>query len=397
MSLLQRALGELYQPQGGGLTFLRGTYSGKTVNVQTALGLVPVFSAVSQIAGAVGSLPLVTYRRVGDRHRERATNHRAWSMLHDLPNPEMAADEFWELVDSHLELWGNAFIWKKRDDLGMVRELWVLAPKRIQVDRDEQGRRRFLIDGLHPYGEDTILHIRGLGSDGLVGYSPIQMARNAIANAMAEEEFQGKFLKGDGNPRVILRHPNRLKDDAAKRLKASWDAIKSGGTAVLEEAIEVEKWTMPLDDAQFIEQMQFSDLRIAQLFVLPPGRLGAKTGDSLTYATTEQNGIDFVTYTLRRRLVRIAGAVNRDPSIFLQGQRFFCEFLIDALLQADIKTRYQAYMIGVNGGWLDPDEDVRPRENLPKRDKPAPPSDPEETDPEQGDPESNGRGHLIQA
>lgn len=343
------------------------SYSGQTVTVDSAMQLVPLFSAVSTISGSVGSLPLVVYRRTEDG-RERATNHRTYPMLHTQPNPEMAADELWEMVTEHLSLWGNAFLAKFRNSLGVVSELYPLKPSRVQVGRNERGERYFVLDGKtgEPYTEADILHIRALSGDGLVGYSPIQLARNAIGNAQAQEEFQGSFTAGGGKPSVILRHPNELSPDAARRLKASWDAIKKGGTAVLEENIAVERWTMPLEDAQFLEQMQFSDLRISQLFRLPASMLGAKSGDSLTYSTTELQGIQYVTYTLRPLLVRIEGSLLRDPSIFLQGDRFFPEFLVDGLLRADSTARASFYTAALDPehGWMNRDE-VRDRENLP--------------------------------
>lgn len=341
------------------------TASGRKVSVQTALGLVPVFSAVSLISSTVGSLPLIVYRRTPEG-RERATGHRSWMLLHSSPNEEMAADELWEIITSHLLLWGNAFIYRKMGPLGRVEELWPVEPSRVQVGRDRDGRRYFSVDGKGPFYEDTILHIRGLSSDGLVGYSPIQIAKQAIANALAQEDFQGKFLSDQGRPSVILRHPNTLKVDAAKRLKASWDAIEAGGTAVLEEDTKVEKWTMPLEDAQFLESMQFSDLRIAQLFQLPPSKLGAKTGDSLTYSTTELAGIDLITYTLRRWLVRVEGALLRDPSLFPDPSGFFPEFLVEGLLRADANSRAAFYTQALNAetGWLTRAE-VRRLENMP--------------------------------
>jgi HK97 family phage portal protein len=367
VSFLEAAIEAVYRPRNTSLGWGGGsTYSGKTVTVDKALGLVPVYNAVSQIAGAVAQLPLVVYEQSGDE-RKRALAHPAWRLLNEEPNPEMAADEVWEMVESHLDLWGNAFLYKVKrpGSEGLTEQLWPISPDRVQVTRDEQQRRVFWIEG-KIFREDTILHIRSLSHDGLVGYSPIQLARNALANAMAQEEFQGRFLKGDGKPAVLLRHPSALKEDAAKRLKASWDAIEAGGTAVLEEDIKVEPWTMPLEDAQFIEQMQFSDKRIAQMFTLQPGRLGAKTGDSMQYSTVEAENLQFVTYTLARRLTRIESALKRDRSIF-PGPTFYPEFLIDALLRADMKTRYEAFKIGIDGGFLDANQDVRPKENLPKR------------------------------
>jgi HK97 family phage portal protein len=374
VSLLGSALDSIYSPRDFSWGWGGGTYSGKSVTVEKALGLVPVYNAVSQIAGAIGSLPLMVYQRDGDERR-RAESHPTWKLLHEEPNPEMAADELWEMVESHLDLWGNAFLFKvhRPGTEGLTEQLWPISPDRVQVTRDDKNRRVFYIEG-RVFGEDTILHIRGLSLDGLVGYSPIQLARNALANAMSQEEFQGRFLRSDGKPAVLLRHPNSLKPEAEERLKKSWDAAKAGGTVVLEEDINVERWTMPLEDAQFIEQMEFSDKRIAQMFLLQPRRLGAKSGDSLTYSTVESDSIDFITYTLQRRCRRIESAIRRDRSIF-PGPDHYPEFLLDALLRANLKDRFEAWKTGIDAGFLDADQDVRPKENLPKRQsQPAPPA-----------------------
>lgn len=333
-----------------------GKLVGKPVTVDTALGLVPVYSAVSLISGAVATLPLIVYK--GDERQEKS---KEWRLLHDSPNPEMAADEVWEIIQSHLLLWGNAFLYKKKGGMG-VQELWPLSPRRVQVSRVD-GQRTFFVDG-RPFYEDDILHIRGLSEEGLLGYSPIQVAKQAIANALAQQTFVAEFLNDGGRPSVILKHPQELSPDAAKRLKASWQAVGNGGTAVLEEGIEVEKWTMSLNDAQFIEQQQFSDLRIAQMFNLPPSKLGAKSSDSLTYSTTEQQGQDFVTFTLNRWLTRIERSLARDAEV-LPGD-LYAQFLVEGLLRADTKTRYDAYSVAIAAGFMDINE-VRERENLPPK------------------------------
>jgi HK97 family phage portal protein len=335
-----------------------GKLIGKPVTVDSALGLVPIYSAVSLISGAVATLPLVVYA-----NDERVTDLRA-DLLHRQPNPEMAADELWEIVTSHLLLWGNAFLYKKQGPLG-VSELWPISPRRVTVSRID-GVRTFFVEG-RPFYEDDILHIRGLSEDGLLGYSPVQVNKQAIANALAQQGFVAEFLNDGGRPSVILRHPQHLSTEAARRLKASWDSVGSGGTAVLEEGIEVERWTMPLADAQFVEQQQFSDLRIAQMFNLPPSKLGAKSGDSLTYSTTEQQGQDFVTYCLARWLKRIEASLRRDPEILPPG--YEPEFLVEGLLRADTKTRFEAYRVAIESGFMTIDE-VRTRENLPTLDLP---------------------------
>lgn len=364
---------------GGG-----ASYSGKTVSVASSLGLVPVYSAVSLLSGAVGQLPLICYRTGEDR--ERAEGTRQWDMLHDQPNPEMAADELWEIATSHLNLWGNAFIAKMRAGDGRVAELWPLDPKRIQVGRKD-GKRFFTIveqPGV-VFTETDILHIRGLGTDGLVGYSPIQLARQMLGNVMAMEEFQGNFWRNGAAVSSVLLHPQKLSEEANKRLAESWKGLFSGPanagkTAILEEGMTLDKLGMPLEDAQFIETAKFNDLRVAQLFRIPPYMLGAEIGSSLTYSTTELQGIDFVRWSLSRWLKRIERSLERDPDIFPPSLGIFPEFLVDSLLRASTKERYEAHKVGIDAGFLLPSE-ARRKENLPvvpgiddKPRKPAVPS-----------------------
>jgi HK97 family phage portal protein len=334
-----------------------GTLIGKPVSVQNALGLVPIYSAIQLISGTVATMPLKVYRTVNGETTE--TSGPVAELLHYQPNPEMAAEELWSIVTSHLLLWGNAFIYKKPGPLG-VSELWPISPRRVSVAR-VNSRRVFYVDG-NAFSETEILHIRNLSEDGLVGYSPIQVNKQAIANALAQQRFVAEFLNEGGRPSVILRHPNQLSTDAAKRLKASWESVGSGGTAVLEEGVEVEKWTMPLADAQFVEQQQFSDLRIAQMFNLPPSKLGAKSGDSLTYSTTEQQAKAFLTDCLNPILVRIENSLRRDADILPVDYQ--AEFLVEGILRPDTKTRFEAYKVALEAGFMTIDE-VRLKENLP--------------------------------
>lgn len=349
------------------------SYSGEKVTVDRALALIPVWACTTTVAGGVGSLPLVVYRR--GEVRTRAEEHPYYELLHEQPNPAMAADEFFEILAAHLNLWGNAYIYKWRDPSGAIEALWPFAPERVSVEIKENGERRYWVDGIE-YGQADFIHLRGLSANGATGYSPISLARQTIGNMRAQEKFQGKWLSGDGRPSVIIEHPATMSDEAAERLKAKWYSTKTGGAAVIEEGAKVTPWTMPLADAQFLEQQQFSDLRIAQLFLVPPNRLGAKTGDSMTYKTTETEWISFVTYTLRRWLIRIEKGLAADRDLF-PTREYFPEFLIDALARADTATRYRAYKLGIDAGFLQVNEPRR-WENLPDIDHP--PSEPDTGD-----------------
>lgn len=350
------------------------TYSGKAVSVATATELVPVFSATSLLAGGVGSLPLITYRRQSGEGRERAGNHRMYRLLHDRPNELMAADELWEVVTAHLVLWGNSFLAKGRGDDGLVNELVPLSPDRVKVGTDRDGAPMYIytdtVTGREiRAGVGDVLHIRGLSFDGRVGISPIQAARQMIGNELARTHFQGAFWKNNARPGGILTHPSELSDKAERRLRKSWEAIQgglanAGKTAILEEGMEWQALGLPLADAQFIEQAKFARSDIALLFRVPPHMLAAEIGSSMTYNTVEGQSLDFVRWSLRRWLTRIEGALKRDAAIFPQGGKFYAEFLVDALLRADSKTRGDFYAKALDPvrGWLVTDE-VRAMEN----------------------------------
>lgn len=364
------------------------TYTGRSVTPEKGLELIPVYSAIELLSSTVGQLPLVVYQRLDDGGKNRAPQHRAWRMLHDLPNPEIAADELWSMVVMHLLTFGNHFAIKDRNSLNLVDRLWPIHPSRVKVDRDKRGEKIYLVDGTEKASDFDILHIKGPSWDGLVGWSPIQLARQGLSGMMAQEEFSNRFWDQGGIPPFILRHPNRLSDDAVKGVKESWRILhagagQSGEAAVLQEGMEAQTIALPHEDAQFIETQKWGDVRVAQLFGLPAYMLNAQTGDSMTYTSTEQQGRHFVQYSLQRWITRIEGSLVRDPSIFVQGSRYFGEFLVDALLRASTKERYEAYKTGIDAGFLDRDE-VRNLENLPPR-KPGDPADtppPADVDPD---------------
>jgi HK97 family phage portal protein len=371
------------------------TYTGRAVSPTNSLELIPVYSAVQLLASAVGQLPLIVYQRLPDGGKERAQQHRAWGFLHDAANPEMAADEFWALVTMHLLTWGNHFSIKLRDNpLQLVDGFWPLHPSRISVNRDNDGNKYFVLDGKREeaLSELDILHIKGPSWDGTVGWSPVQMARQGLSGMMEQEEFSTRFWANGAIPPVVLTHPNKLGREAIGNVKSSWKllhggVVRSGDPAVLEEGMKAETIALPHEDAQFIETQKWNDVRVAQLFGLPAWMLNASAGNSMTYTSTEMEGMHFVRYSLGRWLSRIEQSLTRDPSIFVQGTRFFAEFLVDAFLRASTKERYEAYQIGIASGFLDIDE-VRNLENLPPKSVDALPPEPPAASNGHGDPQN---------
>ncbi len=350
-------------PTGGG-----GTFSGHSVSVQGALELVSVYRAVTLLSGAVGSLPLNVRRPATDgTTTQPVTGSRAWQLLRQSPNPTMSANELWSLVESHLLLWGNAFVFKAREgDSGAVDGLWPVDPRRVLVKREADNTLHYYIDGKTSvqYDDRTILHIRGLSPDGVVGYSPVQLARQMLGGEAAREEFKGRFWANDATPGVTLIHPNKLTPEGVDRLRALWDGRHKGtgkarATAVLGENVKVQSMSIPLADAQFVDQAKLTRTDVALLFGLPPYMLAGEVGGSMTYSNSETQSLDFVKWSLRPWLVRIEEALSGDPD--LMPSLWCAEFDTDELLRGSMTERYTAYEFAQ---WMTLDE-IRAKEGLP--------------------------------
>jgi HK97 family phage portal protein len=344
---------------------LEGTYTGSTVTVEKSLRLVPVFSAVNLLASAVGTLPLRVYKSLPDGGKELASQHRASRLLTVQPNPLTSADEFFESITAGVLLWGNAFILKEFDETNQnLKYLWPISPSRVRVGREPQtGFPQYFVDGRGPYTNDTIIHIRGLSFDGLVGLSPIQQARQTLGIHSALEQYSGSFWANSARPSGVLKHPNRLTAEAAERLRAQWTSshkTTDARVAILEEGMTFEAMSLPAEDAQLIETLHLGDIRIAQLFRVPPRMLMTGVGDSsLHYSSAEWEAIDFVKWSLRRWLVRIENALLRDPDVFKSnglGAMYFPRFDTKEITRGDRSGQAATDIALLQAGILSVDE-----------------------------------------
>jgi HK97 family phage portal protein len=364
--------------------------TGRSVTPASALtGTVAVYAAISLLAETTGSLPCFTYRRIDDRNRERVSSTpMRWPgtlarTLHESPNPEMTAPEYWETVVGHCATWGNHFTYIERDGYGRPQQLWPLRPDMMEVlrldgPRGIPGPRAYVYT--LPSGQkiglnrNQVLHVMDFGTDGTVGMSPLTIARNAVAIEQAAAEYAGRFFGNSAIPGGILHTPTRLDEDAAKVIKETWQSIVGGldnaqKVAVLHSGIDWKQVGIPPRDAQFIELRRFQIEEVARLYRIPLHLL-ADTTNSTSWGTgIEQMTIGFVVYTLRARLRRIESAINRDLGDVQGGhtlldEGLFSEFQVNALLRGDMTTRSAFYASGIQNGWLTP-EDVRALENLP--------------------------------
>ena len=347
--------------------FFGGTTSGKAVNERTAMQTTAVYACVRILAEAIAGLPLHLYQYKPDGGKEKAIQHPIYYLLHTEPNPEMTSFVFRETLMSHLLLWGNAYAQIIRDGAGRVVALYPLLPSRMTVDRTSKGQLFYeyrTYTGsviLHP---EDVLHIPGLGFDGLVGYSPVAMAKNAVGMAIACEEYGASFFANGANPGGVLEHPGVVKDPA--RVRESWNTVYKGSgnahrIAVLEEGMKFQAIGIPPEQAQFLETRKFQINEIARIFRVPPHMVGDLEKSS--FSNIEQQSLEFVKYTLDPWVVRWEQAIQKSLLLPSEKRTHFAKFNVDGLLRGDYQSRMNGYAVGRQNGWLSTN-DIRELEDL---------------------------------
>nr|DAG02488.1 MAG TPA: Portal [Siphoviridae sp. ctneY2] len=361
---------------GSAYTFyIGGTTAGKTVTERSAMQMTAVYSCVRILAEAVAGLPLHLYKYTDGGGKEKALNHPLYRLLHDEPNPEMSSFVFRETLMTHLLLWGNAYAQVIRNGKGEVIALYPLMPNKMSVDRDENGRLYYTYyrgsdeaiknkDFAVTLQPSDVLHIPGLGFDGLVGYSPIAMAKNAIGMAIACEEYGAKFFANGAAPGGVLEHPGTIKDP--QRVRESWQSTFGGSgnankIAVLEEGMKYTPIGISPEQAQFLETRKFQINEIARIFRVPPHMVGDLEKSS--FSNIEQQSLEFVKYTLDPWVIRWEQSIQR--ALLSQGEKaeYFVKFNLEGLLRGDYQSRMNGYAIGRQNGWMSAN-DIRELENL---------------------------------
>ena len=355
--------------------FLGGSTSGKRVNERTSMQMTAVYSCVRILSEAVAGLPLHMYRYTDNGGKEKAAEHPLYFLLHDEPNPEMTSFVFRETLMTHLLLWGNAYSQIIRNGKGEVIGLYPLMPDRMAVDRDSKGQLYYeytvsMDDAPTVKGSTVILppsevlHIPGLGFDGLVGYSPIAMAKNAIGMAIACEEYGAKFFANGAQPSGVLEHPGTLKDPS--RVRESWQSTFGGShnankVAVLEEGMKYTPISISPEQAQFLETRKFQINEIARIFRVPPHMVGDLEKSS--FSNIEQQSLEFVKYTLDPWVSRWEQSMARALLTPEEKKQYFMKFNVDGLLRGDYQSRMSGYAVGRQNGWMSAN-DIRELENL---------------------------------
>lgn len=345
------------------------SYSEENITPEMSLTVSAVLAAFTILCEDLSSLPLILYQRLG-RVKIRAYQNIYYKLMHDRPNPEHSSMQFREFIEGHMLGWGNFYaqlIWDKRGD---IVEMWPLRPDRMTVARvDGQRVYSYYTSTGQPrtFLSDEILHIPAFGFDGLVGYSRISLARNAIGLSMSAEKFGSKLFANDTSVGVIFRHPGALSEEAFDTLQESLNdrsgSEKAHEAIILEEGMDIARLGLPPEDSQFLETRKFQVNEIARIFRIPPHMLADVEKSSSWGAGIEGQEQGYVNHTLRPWATRIEEAARLQLLPEVMQETFWYEHLMDALLRGDIKPRYEAYVQAITNGFMSPNE-VRSRENM---------------------------------
>lgn len=347
------------------------TTTGIDINDSSAMACTAVYAAVRLLSETIGSLP-GHVMRLTDTGKDKALSHPLYPIIHEQANPEQTAMEWRETAMCHLLLRGNHFSEKQTDGAGRVVALWPIHPDRVRIEREGTTGPLVYLVKVPPsntevrLGPDRMLHLRGMGSNGITGFSPLAIGRQALGLALAAQEYGARLFKNDTKPGGILEHPTKLSKPAYDRLKASIEQEHQGLTnahrmMILEEGMKWHQIGINPDDAQFLESRKFSVTEIARLFNIPPHFL--RDLERATFSNIEQQAIEFVVYTLRPWLVRLEQRLKIELLSDSDRVTHFIQFKVDGLLRGDIQSRFQAYQVAKQNGWLNADE-IRDLEDL---------------------------------
>lgn len=356
---------------GGG----QDTLAGVSMDQEKALTLSAVWNAVNIISGAVGFLPFLVFRKEKTA-RHRAPLHPVNRIIKERANPYVDALTFRETIQGWVLTWGNGYAEIERNGASVPINLWPIPPNKVTPkiigDGGDEGPRRVVYDvvdkgpGRARIPFEDMFHIKGLSPDALRGYSPVDVGRESLGIAKATENYGGVFFKNNGTPPSFMTHPGKLGDPALEHLKKSWKDNHQGTEnqhkmAILEEGMDIKTLGLPPEAAQFLDSREFSVVEVARWFDIPPHMI--KSMKQATFSNIEHQGLEFVTWTLMKWLRRWESETNMKLFGDVGRRTFFSEFITAALLRGDTKSRFDAYRVAINSGWMNRNE-VRSLENL---------------------------------
>lgn len=393
MSLLQRIAavftggkGEV-RPEIGNITYsdavmesfgVGASAAGQPVNATSAMRVAAVYACVQKIAGVISTLPLHIYRTDGDI-KARLPKDDLWYKLNESPHATYTAAAHWEGVSVAQLLRGDAYTWIRRGDRGAVTQLIPLPWGSVNPQRQPDGSVRYYLT-LTEFGIQTwlepadVLHFHGFGFNGLTSQSVISYAaRAAVGNALAMDDYSGKFFANGAHPSIVLNAPNKMTPEQIDKLQKAFAGKYAGADnfhrlpLVLTEGLTHKEISLSAEDSQLLEARKFQVIDIARAFGVPPHMIGETSASTSWGSGIEAMSRGFVTYTLQPHLVRIEQELNR--KLFPRNPTKIIAFDRDALIEGDSKAQaeYNRAALGGPGsgmGWMTVDE-IRKSKGLP--------------------------------
>lgn len=340
--------------------------TGVNVTPEKALGITAFWNGVRIISQTIAGLPFEVFERT-DQGRRLAREHPVYRLLHVRPNPYMTPYTFKEIRAAHVLTWGNSYAEIERDNAGRPIALWPLLPDRtgVEVRETPKGREKVYwttVNGVKVYlSADRVLHVPGLGFDGLRGYNVIKLFRDSLGLTIAANEYGARFFGNSGRPSGVLVHPGKLSKEEHVRLKEEWNQLHTGltraqRTAVLWGGMKFEPISLPPEEAQFLETRSLQIDEVARILNINPILL-QKTEGATTWGTAiSQFLVAFAKFTIAPWLEREEDAVNWDLFSESERGRFYAKYNMSALLRGDLKSQAEILEIQRRNGIINADE-----------------------------------------
>lgn len=357
------------------MDWIRGgdaTASGEHVTPEAAAGLPAVYDAIRILSETVAQLPLNLYRTSNGR-REIQVDNPLHQLVHVAPHPDFTSFTWRELMQTMVVGWGNGYANIERNGRQEPRALDPLLAAETRVIR-ENGRLVYINNrsGREVRMDPAnVLHIPALSFDGIMGRSPIRVARESLGVGMASQKFGGQFFGNGAHMGTIVKHPKALGNEGRNNLKAAWDKFRGAGyqgAIVVEEGMDVSRLAIPPNEAQFIETRKFSVTDVARIFNIPPHMLGDL--EKATFSNISEQSIQFLRFTMTPWLIKWEHELNR--KLLTDAQRragFYFKFVVQGLMRGTQKERYDSYHLAIVDGWMNRNEvreleDMNPEDGL---------------------------------
>lgn len=349
--------------------------SGAEVTPKTALQLTAVACCVRILSETIAELPLHLYKYNEEGNRVRAYEQRLYYLLHDEPNPEMTSYQWREMMMAHLCVYGNAYSQIIRNKRGEVTALYPLKADRMTVMRSNDGTLYYIYDkdpatsedgkgGQIRLPRDQVLHIAGLGFNGITGFSPISMARESIGSAISADQYAGSFFANGASPTGIIEYPKSINDPKKfiENFNAAYTGAKNAGKIpLLEDGMKFSPVSITQQDMQYLETRKFNIDEIARIYRIPPHMLADLEKSS--FSNIEQQSLEFVKYTISPWVARWEQTLRKQLLLPEEKSKMFFAFNMEGLLRGDYATRMSGYATARQNGWMSAN-DIRRLENM---------------------------------